>query len=450
MPKIKLKDTLNRVVRVDTDAGATLGVNLRDSTGRVIKPSEVLNSAAPEAKPSNYSNTLWKLIREIPANIQALAALAGLGFATRRDDGSWTQRTIAEAEGITIANGDGQDGDPAIGLADLPDSGEGAALVKVTRDSKGRVEGTEAAKTDDLAEGATNRYFTSARADARIELQKGQPGGLATLDVNSKLDAGQLPALAITDTFVVSTEAAMLALDAQQGDVAVRSDEQKSYILTDDPASTLANWQELLTPTSVGVASFNGRTGSVVPASGDYTPAQVGADSSGSAAAAQAFAIQRSNHTGSQLAETISDFANATRSTPLTGLSLVSNAPILATDTMLISLGKLQSQMLDGGWIPPALLNSWSNLGGSYAPASFRKLGQLVTIRGTITGGDMTNGTIVFVLPAGYRPPFVQQFSGASTSSSPRARIIIRQNGNLQIYDFDEAPALDGISFFVN
>ncbi len=41
------------------------------------------------------------------------------------------------------------------------------------------------------------------------------------------------------------------------------------------------------------------------------TAAQVGADTVGSAAAAQAFAIQRSNHTGTQTASTISDFTES-------------------------------------------------------------------------------------------------------------------------------------------
>ena len=57
----------------------------------------------------------------------------------------------------------------------------------------------------------------------------------------------------------------------------MRTDLSQSFILTSEPASTLANWQELLVPTG-GVTSFNGRTGSVTPASGDYTPAQVGAE----------------------------------------------------------------------------------------------------------------------------------------------------------------------------
>ena len=54
----------------------------------------------------------------------------------------------------------------------------------------------------------------------------------------------------------------MLALTAQIGDVAVRTDLNKSFILTATPATTLANWQELLTPTDA-VLSVDGSTGAV-------------------------------------------------------------------------------------------------------------------------------------------------------------------------------------------
>src|SRR5690606_7199136 len=45
--------------------------------------------------------------------------------------------------------------------------------------------------------------------------QKGAANGVATLDAAGKLPASQVPAVAITDTFVVATQAAMLALTAQ-------------------------------------------------------------------------------------------------------------------------------------------------------------------------------------------------------------------------------------------
>lgn len=49
-----------------------------------------------------------------------------------------------------------------VSLRVLPDSGVGAGLVKITRDAYGRVEGTEAATTTDLPEGA-NLYYTDER-----------------------------------------------------------------------------------------------------------------------------------------------------------------------------------------------------------------------------------------------------------------------------------------------
>ena len=52
----------------------------------------------------------------------------------------------------------------------------------------------------------------------------------------------------------------------------------------------------------------------------------------------------RANHTGTQLASTISDFANAVRTTVLTGLSIVDSV-VTAADTVLSSIGKLQGQI---------------------------------------------------------------------------------------------------------
>lgn len=86
----------------------------------------------------------------------------------------------------------------------------------------------------------------------------------------SALQWATFPDLTITDTFVVNTQAAMLALSAQKGDVAVRTDLNKTFILTASPATTLGNWQELLTPTD-SVTSVNGYTGNVVLAQTDIS-----------------------------------------------------------------------------------------------------------------------------------------------------------------------------------
>jgi hypothetical protein len=95
-----------------------------------------------------------------------------------------------------------------------------------------------------------------------ITTQKGAVNGIASLDGTGLIPTNQLPALAITQTSVVASQAAMLALTAQVGDIAVRTDVNKSFILTAEPATTLGNWQELLTPTD-SVLSVDGNTGAV-------------------------------------------------------------------------------------------------------------------------------------------------------------------------------------------
>jgi microcystin-dependent protein len=80
-----------------------------------------------------------------------------------------------------------------------------------------------------------------------------------------------LPAIAINDTFVIASQAAMLSLIAQKGDLAIRTDVTKSFVLAASPATTLANWKELLTPAD-GVTSVNGNAGPAVTlGAGDIT-----------------------------------------------------------------------------------------------------------------------------------------------------------------------------------
>lgn len=90
-------------------------------------------------------------------------------------------------------------------------------------------------------------------------------GNVPVLDANGKLLASILPALAITDTFEVASQAAMLALAAERGDIAVRSDLSRCFILKAEPAATLANWTELKTPADV-VQAVAGLTGVITAA----------------------------------------------------------------------------------------------------------------------------------------------------------------------------------------
>lgn len=142
--------------------------------------------------------------------------------------------------------------------------------TKVTVDKKGRV---IAGKTLDAADIPTISKDKISGLGTAATLNTGTAAGnVVAVGSDGKISSDLLPALAITDTFVVNSEAAMLALSVQIGDVAIRTDLSKSFILKATPATQLANWQEMLTPASP-VQSVNGKTGAVT-----LTASNVGAE----------------------------------------------------------------------------------------------------------------------------------------------------------------------------
>jgi hypothetical protein len=103
----------------------------------------------------------------------------------------------------------------------------------------------------------------------------GNPHSLsAELDDTGVLRAGQLPDLAITDIDTVTSQNDLTSLDAQQGDVAIVTDESQAYILTSDDPAVADNWVVIKVPTAP-VDDVFGRTGSVSPQSGDYTASEI-------------------------------------------------------------------------------------------------------------------------------------------------------------------------------
>jgi len=97
------------------------------------------------------------------------------------------------------------------------------------------------------------------RSEVVLSAEKAAANGVATLDGSGKIPSSQLPAIAISNTYVISSQAAQLALSANVGDIAIRTDIGESFILQSLPASILSNWVELLE--SSGVQSVNGQTG---------------------------------------------------------------------------------------------------------------------------------------------------------------------------------------------
>jgi hypothetical protein len=119
----------------------------------------------------------------------------------------------------------------------------------------------------DLTDSTNLRTAWAGKQDAlgftaENSANKGTANGYCPLGADSKIASAYMPPIAITSTSVVASEVAQLALTAQEGDVAVRSDLKKSYIHNGGTAGTMNDWTELQTPTDA-VLSVNGQAGTV-------------------------------------------------------------------------------------------------------------------------------------------------------------------------------------------
>lgn len=250
-----------------TPTGAVTSVN--GQTGVVTIPEDpaagtgglrTLGGGAQQAAAGNHAHTA------------AAVAFTPAGTIAATD----VQAAIEEV--AAAATGAPTDGTYLVATA----SGELSAEVVVGATPQGELGGTWADPTVDATHSGSSHASVQAAAEATAdaaltahvgaadphtgyqkESEKAAANGYASLGADSKVPTSQLPALAITDTFVVASEAAMLALTAERGDVAIRTDETKSYILATDDPTLLANWKEILTPAGA-VISVNGQTGVVV------------------------------------------------------------------------------------------------------------------------------------------------------------------------------------------
>ena len=134
-------------------------------------------------------------------------------------------------------------------------------FTKVTVNEKGLVTKTELLTPEDIPE-LTLAKITDAGKAASRDVGTAE-GNLVAVGADGKINETLLPKIAITDTHVVANEAEMLALTAEKGDVAIRTDLNRSFILKQAPADNLANWLELKSPECT-VFSVNGKQGDIV------------------------------------------------------------------------------------------------------------------------------------------------------------------------------------------
>lgn len=184
---------------------------------------------------------------------------------------------------------------------------------KVTVNAKGLVTKVEAlavtdiptltsSKISDLGTAATKNVGTAS-------------GNVVVVKSDGKIDESILPSIAITDTFIVENEAGMLASAAQKGDICIRNDLNKTFILKDSNPATLSSWTELRTPTDA-VLSVNGKTGALTLTTSD---------------------IAEGNRLYYTEARFNASFANKIAATPVT--SLQNGSKVITTDDEVVING---------------------------------------------------------------------------------------------------------------
>jgi len=102
-------------------------------------------------------------------------------------------------------------------------------------------------------------------------------------------------------------------------------------------------------------------------------------------------------------------------------------------DTIKESLAALENPVLDG-WRDLETKNGWVRYtGDTHNPPQFTKEANgIVRVRGLVSSGTTTPGTVIATLPVGYRPEYISIFPG-ETSPSAHARVDVNPNGDIII-----------------
>lgn len=202
--------------------------------------------------------------------------------------------------------------------------------------------------------------------------------------VGGSVPTSQLPAIALTKPNAVANRAAMLALVAETGDVAVVASDndgkRHTYMLGDEPASIFANWVLIDGPDSP-VQSVNGQTGTVV-----LSAANVGAAAS-------------------------NDARLTDQRTPTDGSVTEAKIATSAVTTTKIADGAIKAAKIkDGEITEPAM----ANLSVSARTLRFSCVGTDHLTSDCVTTSKILNDNVSFTkLHPGLRPP------GSGGSSAP-------------------------------
>lgn len=154
--------------------------------------------------------------------------------------------------------------------------------VGKAEDAADRAEDAATRAEDAVNDGVGDGSVTVAKLAQDV---KDQINGKADL-VGGKVPTSQIPEVALTKPFSVTSRAELLALDAQEGDIGIITAgvDKGSYVLGTGPANVFSSWIQLAVSADAPVTSVNGQTGTVVlnaadvgaaPETHEHTMAQI-------------------------------------------------------------------------------------------------------------------------------------------------------------------------------
>jgi hypothetical protein len=221
-------------------------------------------------------------------------------------------------------------------------------------------------------------------------------------DLDGKISTAQLPPLAVNETFPVASQAAMLALVAERGDMAIRSDNGRTYVLSTDSPSTLADWKEVMAAGQV--QSVAGKTGVVALAKGDVGLGSVDntSDAAKPVSTAQQTALNLKADKSVTDAATSAPTASVLMKRDSSGRAQVA-APAAAND--IANKSYVDTEAGTDAWVALTMLNGWTAYvggGNYYSGLRARRVGHNIQVQGMIKNGAV--GSTIANFPAGLIP----------------------------------------------
>lgn len=259
------------VTQQGTDVGA---LRTRVGTAALVTVATNLSSAVNELKGEIDTLSGGGVVGTLDDLTDVVITAPATGHTLRHDGTNFVNVTTATLLGANLT------------ALDVASSTYGRTLLNLPDVTALRTEvGASSTTVAGLIETSTSAEGIAGTDDARAVTPKVMAdtlsanlsavafSGSATDITTGTLPTSVLPALAITDTSVVATEADMILLTAQRGDVAVITGDGTSRILATDDPTQVANWVPL--PAIGAVVSVAGQQGVVTLGKGDVGLANV-------------------------------------------------------------------------------------------------------------------------------------------------------------------------------